>query len=115
MRKATTETAPEGHIGNLTALVSFILAEFAHRLFCTAIEPRLSGPLSDTPVADECLVDLTPPPLPREDVAMTVQRERGAGRPTKRERRDLERLRDRWPSPQSPVSSVAMVPRGASC
>ncbi len=46
-------------------------------------------------VAAECLVDLTPPPLPREEVAMTVQRERGAGRPTKRERRDLERLRDR--------------------
>ena len=95
MRKATIETAPEGHIGNLTALVSFILAEFAHRLFCTAIEPRLGGPLSDTPVADECLVDLTPPPPPREEVAMTVQRKRGAGRPTKRERRDLERLRDR--------------------
>ena len=53
MRKATTETAPEGHIGNPTALVSFILAEFAHRFFCTAIEPRLGGPLSDTPVANE--------------------------------------------------------------
>ena len=46
-------------------------------------------------VAVECLVDLTPPPPPREEVAATIQRDRGAGRPTKRERRDLEKLRGR--------------------
>jgi ribosome-associated heat shock protein Hsp15 len=46
-------------------------------------------------VAAECLVDLTPPPPPREEVPVTVQRDRGAGRPTKRERRDLEKLRGR--------------------
>jgi ribosome-associated heat shock protein Hsp15 len=46
-------------------------------------------------VAAECLVDLTPPPPPREEVAATIQRDRGAGRPTKRERRDLEKLRGR--------------------
>jgi len=48
-------------------------------------------------VAVECLVDLTPPPPPREEVAATIQRDRGAGRPTKRERRDLEKLRGRSP------------------
>lgn len=44
-------------------------------------------------VAAECFLDLTPAPLPREEVAATVQRERGAGRPTKRDRRDMKRLR----------------------
>jgi ribosome-associated heat shock protein Hsp15 len=44
-------------------------------------------------VAAECFLDLTPPPPPREEVAATVQRERGAGRPTKRDRREMERLR----------------------
>ena len=46
-------------------------------------------------VAAECLVDLTPPPPPREERPTTATRDRGAGRPTKRERRDLEKLRGR--------------------
>ncbi len=46
-------------------------------------------------VAAECVIDLTPPPPPKEEVAATISRDRGAGRPTKRERRDLERLRGR--------------------
>jgi ribosome-associated heat shock protein Hsp15 len=46
-------------------------------------------------VAAECLDDLTPPPPPREEEVMVVRRDRGAGRPTKRERRDLEKLRGR--------------------
>jgi ribosome-associated heat shock protein Hsp15 len=47
------------------------------------------------PVATASYTDLTPPPLPREEVALAPMRDRGAGRPTKRERRDLERLRHR--------------------
>ncbi|HWU57955.1 MAG TPA: RNA-binding S4 domain-containing protein [Microbacteriaceae bacterium] len=46
-------------------------------------------------VAAECFIDKTPAPPPRESVAAAPVRERGAGRPTKRERRDLERLRGR--------------------
>jgi ribosome-associated heat shock protein Hsp15 len=46
-------------------------------------------------VAAESYTDLTPPPPPREEVALAPVRERGAGRPTKRERRDLEKLRGR--------------------
>ncbi|MBC7442889.1 MAG: RNA-binding S4 domain-containing protein [Ramlibacter sp.] len=45
------------------------------------------------PVAAECFVDKTPPPPPREEVALLPIRDRGAGRPTKRERREIDRLR----------------------
>lgn len=44
-------------------------------------------------VAVECYTDLTPPPPPREEVALLPIRDRGTGRPTKRERRELEELR----------------------
>lgn len=47
------------------------------------------------PVAAESFTDLTPPPPPREEVALAPMRDRGAGRPTKRERRDFEKLRGR--------------------
>ncbi|MDH6130574.1 RNA-binding S4 domain-containing protein [Kitasatospora sp. GP82] len=44
-------------------------------------------------VAAECFVDNSPPPPPREETASVGIRDRGAGRPTKRDRRELERLR----------------------
>lgn len=46
--------------------------------------------------ASECFIDLTPPPPPRESVAVLPRRDRGAGRPTKRDRRELEKLRGRF-------------------
>jgi len=47
-------------------------------------------------VAAECLVDRSPPPPPRATAtAAWGERDRGAGRPTKRDRRDLDRVRDR--------------------
>jgi ribosome-associated heat shock protein Hsp15 len=45
------------------------------------------------PAAVECYVDNSPPPPPREAVAPAGVRDRGAGRPTKRDRREMERLR----------------------
>ncbi|MBD0747127.1 RNA-binding S4 domain-containing protein [Streptomyces sp. CBMA152] len=44
-------------------------------------------------VAVEAYVDNSPPPPPRADVLAAGVRDRGMGRPTKRDRREMERLR----------------------
>lgn len=46
-------------------------------------------------VATDCFVDHTPPPPPREEAPAVPRRDPGTGRPTKRERRQLDRLRGR--------------------
>lgn len=46
-------------------------------------------------VAAESLVDHSPPPPPRDAEAPTFLRDPAAGRPTKRDRRRLDRLRSR--------------------
>jgi ribosome-associated heat shock protein Hsp15 len=57
----------------------------------TRVIERRVGPAP----AAECYDDRTPPPPPREHVALAAQRDRGAGRPTKREGREIDRLRGR--------------------
>jgi len=52
------------------------------------IEKRVGAP-----IAAECLVDHSPPEPDRELAPPVFHRERGAGRPTKRDRRDIDRLR----------------------
>jgi ribosome-associated heat shock protein Hsp15 len=46
-------------------------------------------------IAAECFIDNSPPPPAREELPLGGLRDRGAGRPTKRDRRDLKRLRGR--------------------
>ncbi len=47
------------------------------------------------PIAAECYLDHSPPPPPREMTAPLFVRDRATGRPTKRDRRQLDRLRPR--------------------
>jgi ribosome-associated heat shock protein Hsp15 len=44
------------------------------------------------PVAAECYIDNSPPRPPRAEAAPVAVRDRGTGRPTKRERRSIEKL-----------------------
>ncbi|MFF3912617.1 RNA-binding S4 domain-containing protein [Streptomyces sp. NPDC001852] len=57
------------------------------------IVKRLIRKRVGAPVAAQCYIDNSPPPPPREAVAPVGLRDRGTGRPTKRDRRELERLR----------------------
>ncbi|WP_285729371.1 RNA-binding S4 domain-containing protein [Nocardiopsis sp. ATB16-24] len=57
------------------------------------IEKRVGAPL-----AARCYVDNTPAPPPQA-TGPVLRRERGAGRPTKRDRRMLDRLRKEFPPP----------------
>jgi ribosome-associated heat shock protein Hsp15 len=59
----------------------------------TVIVRRIVVKRVGAPVAAECLDDLTPPPPPKEERVLIAQRDRGAGRPTKRDRRELDKLK----------------------
>jgi ribosomal 50S subunit-recycling heat shock protein len=52
------------------------------------IEKRVSAPQ-----AAECLLDHSPPPPPKEEWFPNFARDPGAGRPTKKDRRTLDRFR----------------------
>jgi ribosome-associated heat shock protein Hsp15 len=47
------------------------------------------------PVAAACAVDHSPPPPPREAVAPALVRDPSSGRPTKKDRRQIDRFRGR--------------------
>src|ERR1700759_245801 len=52
---------------------------------------RIISKRVSAPMAAECYADHSPPPPPREEAVVVAVRDRGAGRPTKRERRTLEK------------------------
>jgi ribosome-associated heat shock protein Hsp15 len=66
---------------------------------------RVIAKRAGAPVAAECYVDNSPPPPPREEVVAVPVRDRGAGRPTKRERRSLDKLLGRTGPARSPRTS----------
>ena len=64
------------------------------------IEKRVGAAIAAT-----CYVDRSPPPPPRVMAGPAGQRDRGTGRPTKRDRRRLEQLRG-LPPPDLPPLEV---------
>ncbi len=56
----------------------------------TVIDKRVSAPVAAT-----CVIDTSPPPPSSHDAPAPFQRPPSAGRPTKRERRELDRFRQR--------------------
>jgi ribosome-associated heat shock protein Hsp15 len=56
----------------------------------TPIAKRVGAPMAAT-----CMVDHSPPPPPRDGAVAPLFRDPGAGRPTKRDRRELDRMRRR--------------------
>jgi len=62
-----------------------------HVIEVTGVLEKRSSPA----VATSCYIDRTPPPAPEDRDLVNFARERGAGRPTKRDRRQLDRLRRR--------------------
>ena len=68
-------------------MIEWMAGESLRRVVVQAVPPaQQSKETARTMYRDE-----SPPPPPREPV--TVYRDRGAGRPTKKERRDIEKLR----------------------
>ncbi|MBT3150768.1 RNA-binding S4 domain-containing protein [Streptomyces sp. CHD11] len=65
------------------------------------------------PVAVQCYLDNSPPPPPRDAVAPAGIRDRGTGRPTKRDRRELERLRGLGGFGAGAPGRTAGPPRGS--
>ncbi|WP_436850023.1 RNA-binding S4 domain-containing protein [Streptomyces monashensis] len=74
------------------------------------IVKRLIRKRVGAPVAAQCYIDNSPPPPPREAMAPAGLRDRGTGRPTKRDRREMERLRGLNSLPGAPSGFAG--PRG---
>ena len=70
-------------------LVEFAIPDHKRRWRVAAMAERRGS----APVAQTLYEDLTPPPVAEPVDPFMPRRERGAGRPTKRERRQLDRLR----------------------
>ena len=71
---------------------------------------RLVTKRVSAPVAAECYVDNTPLPPRRDEIVVVAERDRGAGRPTKRDRRDIDRLLGQDRAGQDPFGSDEFAP-----
>ena len=97
-RSAATAACRAGHVKvNKVAAKASTPVKVGDRVEAVMERPRILEVVTvidkrvGAPVAATCFVDHSPPPPKREPPVF--RRERGAGRPTKRERRQIDRLR----------------------
>ncbi len=100
-RSAATAACRAGHVRvggrpakpATTVAVGDVVEARLHGVDRTVEVTRVIENRVGAPVAAECFVDHTPPPPPDGAPPPVAVRERGAGRPTKRDRRRIEQLR----------------------
>lgn len=102
-RSAAAEACRAGHVKLNDATVKpaqtvvvgdTVRASVNHREHIYEVTKLVSKRVG-APVARTCYIDHSPPPPSKELLASIPQRDRGAGRPTKKERRETDRLRGR--------------------
>jgi ribosome-associated heat shock protein Hsp15 len=101
-RSAATDACRSGHVKvNGTNAKPSTVVRVGDRVDATVHRQRrvlevakLIDKRVGAPLAAECLVDHTPP-APRDETSAVFARDPGAGRPTKRQRRELDRFRAR--------------------
>lgn len=86
MNRAVAKAATQVKVGDR---VEAVAAKRQRDLEVLAVIDKRVG----APAAATCFVDNSPPPPPRARLARMPRRDPGAGRPTKRERREIDRLR----------------------
>jgi ribosome-associated heat shock protein Hsp15 len=87
VNRAVTKASTQVHVGDTVT----IRVDGRDRVLEVA---RLVANRVGAPVAAECFIDRSPPPSPR-DSRSGIEWDRGSGRPTKRDRRLMDRLRQR--------------------
>lgn len=102
-RTAAADACRAGHVklndstvkpAQSVAVGDTVRARVNHREYIYEVTALVSKRVG-APEARECYIDHSPPPPPRELLAAVPHRDRGAGRPTKKERRETDRLRGR--------------------
>ena len=99
-RSAATAACKAGHVqvngerakpGQQVRVGDEVRARVAHEKILGVAGVLLKR--TSAPIAAAAFVDRTPPPPPRAETPEQVLRDLGAGRPTKRDRREITRLR----------------------
>ena len=100
-RSAAAAACKAGHVklndatvkpGQTVAVGDRVRAWVNHREYVYEVTDLVTKRVG-APRARECYIDHSPPPPSKEILASIPRRDRGAGRPTKRERRQLDKLR----------------------
>jgi ribosome-associated heat shock protein Hsp15 len=88
VNRAVTKPATPVHVGDVVT----IRIDGRDRVLEVArvIDKRVGAP-----IASECAIDRSPPPPTGDSPPAGLQRDRSTGRPTKRDRRLIDRLRQR--------------------